>query len=59
MKQNKIQEITSIRHKHKLSQQKLADILECSVRTIQAWDHGRRNCPHAMLKLAKLLLGEK
>jgi len=53
------QEITAIRHKHKLSQKKLADILECSVRTVQEWDQGRRNCPPAKLKLAKLLLGEK
>ena len=53
------QEITAIRHKYKLSQKKLADILECSVKTIQEWDQGRRNCPPAMLKLAKLLLGDK
>jgi len=51
--------ITALRHKHKLSQHKLADILECSVRTIQEWDQGRRNCPPTKLKLAKLLLGDK
>ena len=50
--------ITTLRQKHKLSQQKLADILECSVRTVQEWDQGRRNCPPTKLKLAKLLLGE-
>lgn len=53
------QEITKLRYKHGLSQSKFAIIFPCSVRIIQEWDQNRTKCPPAMLKLAKLLLGEK
>lgn len=39
--------IKQFRHKHKLSQRKLAELLEVGIRTVQRWEYGERK-PHQM-----------
>lgn len=51
----KMNSIKKIRHKYKLTQRKLAELLEVEIRTVQRWEYGERE-PHLMtLKLIQKL----
>lgn len=43
--------IKELRHQYNLTQQQLADILECPKRTIENWETGSRECKQYILKL--------
>lgn len=44
-------EIKEFRKKHKLTQEKLADIVGAKVRSVQSWEQGTRNISQSAIKL--------
>lgn len=54
-----VMDIKQLRLQYNITQKQLAELLApCSVRTVQDWEGGRRNCPPAKYRLAQILLKE-